>query len=661
MSIKSALKKMRTDIRSAYKSEDTEEFFDRIFTKPLGYLWALLFMRLGWTPNMVTILSMAIGFAGGWLFVIENIYVNLAGVLMIIWANVLDSTDGQLARLTGNKSTIGRILDALSTTTWYISIYISLCLRLMNKPIPLAGGAVWGGWIFLLAVFCALFAHERQCMMADYFRNLHLYMLKGKNGSELDKSGDIASMRAKIQWRGSRFRKVFLYFYGMYTYIQELSTPDTQRLLAGLEKADAESADRAREDFLSQSRKYIQLTNILTFNARAYTLFACVLLNVPLLYFAIELFVFGGLLRLMCAKYKRIAVDVLYVNRLPGCEKEPVKRKKSTVVFFTLGLAGVILMLYKTDISQIDWSGVLRLMPVWLPSIIAVWALIYIVHTMSYAVILGKERKKTRIMHLFKVTLSGFAMNKVTPVGLAGGEPYRIMELKPFVGVETATATALTFTVMHVFSHIMFWLTGALLYIVTIGAKGGWLTLVLAAVIAALCLLLCAVFFKNGRKALVAKTIGLLSKIPLLGRYFKKLSEKSGESIRAIDREMAEFHGHRKQFTLTVLLEYAARALEVFEFYLIFRILSVDISFGGCWLAMACASLLGNLMFFMPMQVGSREAGLALSLGWLGVNSSFGITASLLARIRELFYIAVGVGIMLIKGGTKVDSKEESA
>lgn len=63
MSLKSEWRRMRSDIRSAYKSEDTEEFFDRIFTKPLGYLWARLFMRLGWTPNMVTLLSMAIGFA----------------------------------------------------------------------------------------------------------------------------------------------------------------------------------------------------------------------------------------------------------------------------------------------------------------------------------------------------------------------------------------------------------------------------------------------------------------------------------------------------------------------------------------------------------------------------------------------------------------------
>ena len=58
-------------------------------------------------------------------------------------------------------------------------------------------------------------------------------------------------------------------------------------------------------------------------------------------------------------------------------------------------------------------------------------------------------------------------------------------------------------------------------------------------------------------------------------------------------------------------------------------------------------------MFFVPMQVGSREAGLALALSWTGVASPFGVTASLLARLREIFYIALGVIAMLIKGSTE--------
>ena len=51
------------------------------------------------------------------------------------------------------------------------------------------------------------------------------------------------------------------------------------------------------------------------------------------------------------------------------------------------------------------------------------------------------------------------------------------------------------------------------------------------------------------------------------------------------------------------------------------------------------------------------EAGLALALSWSGVASPFGVTASLLARLREIFYIALGVIAMLIKGSSGRDEK----
>lgn len=92
--------------------------------------------------------------------------------------------------------------------------------------------------------------------------------------------------------------------------------------------------------------------------------------------------------------------------------------------------------------------------------------------------------------------------------------------------------------------------------------------------------------------------------------------------------------------------------MEVGELFIIFRVMQVDVSFAGCAVALSCASLIGNLVFFIPMQVGSREAGMALALGWMGLAPSVSITASLLTRMREIFYLAVGVGALLLTGGS---------
>lgn len=653
MAIRESILRMRQDIKSAYKSEDTEEFFDRIFTKPLGYLWARFFIHIGWTPNMVTILSMGIGFVGGLLFYPENFMINFIGVLLVVWANILDSTDGQMARLTGIKSTLGRILDALSTSVWYVAIYVSLCLRLMNDPIPFMGGRTWSGWIWVIAVVCAVFGHERQCMMADYFRNAHLFFLKNKHGSELDSTREIARLRASLPWKGARFQKTYLFFYGIYTYIQELTTPNFQRLMAGFSEADASVKERVREEYLKKSRKYIQLTNILTFNARAYTLFACLLLGFPILIFPIELILFGFLQGYMIRNYERIAAEVLENNRLTGFDAPPVKRKRYPVFFFAIGILGVIFMLAKTDLNSIDWSGILSTIYIWLPALIALWAVIYLLHSFAYAAIMGKDSKKIPFFQLFKVVISGFAINHVTPVGMVGGEPYRIMELKPYIGTEKATAATLTFTIMHTFSHFMYWLTGAVVFLVLYFFSVGAFPAIIAIVITLLGIFLCSLFLKSGKNGLALPVLTMLSRIPLLGKPFARLIENKRETLESIDREMSAFRVRKRDFVVTTVIEFVTRMLEPVEFYIIFRLLGVDISYFACVVALACASLLGNLMFFVPMQVGSREAGLALALSWTGVASPFGVTAPLLARLREIFYIALGVIAMLIKGSTE--------
>ena len=42
-------------LEATLKSADTEEWIDLLFYRPIGYRWALLFRRLGVTPNAITI------------------------------------------------------------------------------------------------------------------------------------------------------------------------------------------------------------------------------------------------------------------------------------------------------------------------------------------------------------------------------------------------------------------------------------------------------------------------------------------------------------------------------------------------------------------------------------------------------------------------------
>ena len=92
----SKFKKLRDEYRSTLKSMDTEETFDLMFYRPIGYCWAVMARRLGITPNAITIASIFLGVGAGVCFYFNNIWWNLLGVLLLVWADSFDSADGCL-------------------------------------------------------------------------------------------------------------------------------------------------------------------------------------------------------------------------------------------------------------------------------------------------------------------------------------------------------------------------------------------------------------------------------------------------------------------------------------------------------------------------------------------------------------------------------------
>ena len=67
-----------------------------------------------------------------------------------------------------------------------------------------------------------------------------------------------------------------------------------------------------------------------------------------------------------------------------------------------------------------------------------------------------------------------------------------------------------------------------------------------------------------------------------------------------------------------------------------------------CCLIAAFSSLLANLLFFLPMQLGGREGGFALAVGGLSLSGAYGVYAALITRVREMVWIVIGLALMKV-------------
>lgn len=298
-----------SQLESTFKSQDTEEWLDIHFTRPLGLQWALFFKHFHVHPNVVTILSIILGAAAGVMFYFPDMTHTVIGILLLVWANLYDSADGQLARMTGQKTRWGRILDGFAGDVWFFTIYAAICLRLQGENIPFTQ-MHWGIIIWLVAALSGFVFHGKQCQLADYYRNIHLFFLKGKQGSELDNFRKLREELHTLTWKQDGMWMVFLYFYGNYTRSQEQMTPAFQRFKQMIDAryAGGELPESLRTDFRKGSMPLMKWANILTFNTRAIVLYVTLLVGQPWLYFAFELVVMTAIFLHMRRCHERLCL-----------------------------------------------------------------------------------------------------------------------------------------------------------------------------------------------------------------------------------------------------------------------------------------------------------------------------------------------------------------
>ena len=304
-------------------------------------------------------------------------------------------------------------------------------------------------------------------------------------------------------------------------------------------------------------------------------------------------------------------------------------------LFFFLGCAACVVMLFTFDVSFVElWQHICHA-GYWLIPIIGIWIVVYGLNAFAWQAIIEGN------------------------LGKLGGEPYRIMELSKDIDKQHATSSVILYAMMHFFAHFWFWFISIFIYLALVLVGDMPMTTAIGTILGIIilfCLVAFWIFSKGYRNGLVVYVLGLIGKIPFLKGWSRRFRGNHAEALRNIDAQISALYAQdTKAFYTSLVLEYASRMVQSLE--VMFMLLLFGIDNGGgldgmvltylhSVLIVAFTTLFANLIGFLPMQIGVQEGGFVLSIAALGLSAALGIFVSIICRVREIIWIAVGMALM---------------
>lgn len=307
-------------------------------------------------------------------------------------------------------------------------------------------------------------------------------------------------------------------------------------------------------------------------------------------------------------------------------------------------------------LSAIAGIGPLAFLIILLPSL-----LMYLLEAYGWRLTLRTHAAAVPFGRLLAIRTAGEVVNMTTPTAYVGGEPLKAVLLKPHgVPMVEALASVITAKTTMTIAQVLFILLGIGLAfgLVRASASGDSNAPLLAALVGVGLLLFgIALFVMVQRIGLFLGLLNVLRWCRIRIPYLEVREEK----LRELDRTILDFYTHdRRAFLSSIGLFFLGWMAEALEVYAILYFI------GGPSVSPLAAIAIGALSvfikggtFFIPGSLGAQEGGNLLVLVAFGYTELTGITFALLRRVRELVWIAIGLGCLAGLGGRKAVLAEE--
>lgn len=314
---------------------------------------------------------------------------------------------------------------------------------------------------------------------------------------------------------------------------------------------------------------------------------------------------------------------------------------KIKILLVTIASGFLVWMFY-----AVGWKEVvhhLRLVGWYWPLILLPYLLVNLLDTLSWLYCFESPPTGITVKYLFFNRLAGEAVNILTPLASLGGEPVKALMLhKEGVPLTNATASLVISKGILVLSMVLYILFGLSLAPFLFNLSSAWL---LVLIVAGLVLGLGALgFILIQKHGLCKLSMAILERCKFLPRVLK---EKEATLCR-LDAQMATFYRHHiKKFWFALGLSFLGWIVHGLEVYLIFHLLEQPINLLTSLCLDALATLIGALAFFIPGNLGVQDGGNVLLTIGLHLGALMGATFSIIRRLREGFWLAVGLIVLV--------------
>ena len=251
------------EYKKSLKMKEVEEVFDLFFYRPLAFLLVKLIYKTNITPNQLTIAAIFMGVIGGCFYAQGLPQYYIVGALFYMMFNILDCSDGQLARLKKNGTHTGRIIDGFADYIATTAVFIGIGIGFANMQ---SNPAYW--WMLIVITGISNTVHA---VLVDYYRTRFLdYVLDRKSTFE-EELDDFKN--EYIQIKGKKGKSFDRFIIGLY-----LKYNNIQSKLTANKKTD-KSFKTTPQEYFKKNKTIIRFWIILGPTSQISTLIICSIIN----------------------------------------------------------------------------------------------------------------------------------------------------------------------------------------------------------------------------------------------------------------------------------------------------------------------------------------------------------------------------------------------